>query len=477
MNVKKFSANSSREAWRLVREAMGPDAVILSNRSVNGVVEIMAIAGEDMSSLTEPMQSAPAALQVSQVSRAPGGQSVPTVPPARQTSVMPTLSPRAQVMAQGSNGDDAIVNALGGRRHEDLIQSARPAVKQAPVPPAVTPQKPSVAAPAANDIPASHMADMMSELRSLRGMLESQLAEISWGAQQKREPIKAALLREMLSAGFSASLARYVSERLPTNETSKTAMTWVRAALARNVNVIGNEQEVLERGGVYALVGPTGVGKTTTTAKLAARCVMRHGAGKLALITTDGYRIGGYEQLRIYGKILGVMVHSVKDETDLRIALAELKNKHTVLIDTVGMGQRDKMVSEQIAMLSGTDSEVKRLLCLSATSNGETLNEVVRSYRGGGLAGCIITKLDEAATIGSVLDVIIRQKLRLYYVASGQRVPEDLHVANQHYLLDRAFKLKRETGPFQFQDQELPLVVGNAVRGMNAQNAREVSHG
>lgn len=321
------------------------------------------------------------------------------------------------------------------------------------------------------------MADMMNELRSLRGMLESQLAEISWGAQQKREPIKAALLREMLSAGFSASLARYVSERLPANETSKTALTWIRAALGRNVNVTGNEQEVLERGGVYALVGPTGVGKTTTTAKLAARCVMRHGAGKLALITTDGYRIGGYEQLRIYGKILGVMVHSVKDETDLRIALAELKNKHTILIDTVGMGQRDKMVAEQIAMLSGADSEVKRLLCLSATSNGETLNEVVRSYRGGGLAGCIITKLDEAATIGSVLDVIIRQKLRLYYVASGQRVPEDLHVANQYYLLDRAFKLKRETGPFQFQDKELPLVVGNAVRGMNAQTAREVSLG
>lgn len=473
MNVKKFSANTSREAWRLVREAMGPDAVILSNRSVNGVVEIMAIAGEDMSSLTEPMQSAPAAPQTSQVAQVPP---VPPAPPARKTSVTPTLSTMAPAMAQGSNGVDAIVNARGGRMHEDLIQSARPAVKPAPVTPAVTPQKTS-AAPAAIDVPASHMADMMNELRSLRGMLESQLAEISWGAQQKREPIKAALLREMLSAGFSASLARYVSERLPANETSKTALTWIRAALGRNVNVTGNEQEVLERGGVYALVGPTGVGKTTTTAKLAARCVMRHGAGKLALITTDGYRIGGYEQLRIYGKILGVMVHSVKDETDLRIALAELKNKHTILIDTVGMGQRDKMVAEQIAMLSGADSEVKRLLCLSATSNGETLNEVVRSYRGGGLAGCIITKLDEAATIGSVLDVIIRQKLRLYYVASGQRVPEDLHVANQYYLLDRAFKLKRETGPFQFQDKELPLVVGNAVRGMNAQTAREVSLG
>jgi flagellar biosynthesis protein FlhF len=311
----------------------------------------------------------------------------------------------------------------------------------------------------------------------MRGMLESQLAEIAWGSQQRREPVRAAVLREMLSAGFSASLARYVTERLPAGERSETAMTWVRNALARNVSVIDNENELLEKGGVYALVGPTGVGKTTTTAKLAARCVMRHGPGKLALITTDGYRIGGYEQLRIYGKILGVMVHSVKDETDLRIALDELKNKHMVLIDTVGMGQRDKMVADQIAMLSAASTPVKRLLCLSATSNGETLNEVARSYQGDGLAGAILTKLDEAATIGSVLDVVIRQKLNVYYVANGQRVPEDLHIANQHYLVDRAFKLKRETAPFQFQDDELPLVIGSTSRAMNDKSLREVSLG
>ena len=222
------------------------------------------------------------------------------------------------------------------------------------------------------------------------------------------------------------------------------------------------------------MVGPTGVGKTTTTAKLAARCVMRHGPSKLALITTDGYRIGGYEQLRIYGKILGVMVHSVKDDADLRIALDELKNKHTVLIDTVGMSQRDKMVSEQVAMLSSTGTKVKRLLCMAATSTGETLNEVVRSYQGDGLAGCIMTKLDEAATIGSTLDVVIRQKLNLYYVANGQRVPEDLHVANQQYLVDRAFKLKRESAPFQYQDDELPLVVANTARNANENNLRGV---
>jgi flagellar biosynthesis protein FlhF len=247
--------------------------------------------------------------------------------------------------------------------------------------------------------------------------------------------------------------------------------------LARNLAIMDNESEILEKGGVYALVGPTGVGKTTKTAKLAARCVMRHGPGKLALITTDGYRIGGYEQLRIYGKILGVMVHSVKDEADLRIALDELKSKHTVLIDTVGMSQRDKMVAEQVAMLSGAGTEVKRLLCLAATSTGETLNEVVRSYQGEGLAGCIMTKLDEAATIGSTLDVIIRQKLNLYYVANGQRVPEDLHIANQQYLIDRAFKLKRETAPFQYNDDELPLVMANTARIANDRNLGEVRLG
>jgi len=425
MNVRKFSASNSREACRLVREALGPDAVILSNRTINGMVEILALASEDMSSLSEPVVENPVVSQVA----------------------LAALAAKRQAESeQAANLADAL----------HTVRSAMPDNNQ----------------PVTKEI-----SKVMSEIRAMRSMLEAQLAEIAWGSQQKREPVKAMLMREMLSAGFSASLSRYLTERVPSGETQEGAMNWMKAILARNLSVLDNESEILERGGVFAMVGPTGVGKTTTTAKLAARCVMRHGAGKLALITTDGYRIGGYEQLRIYGKILGVMVHSVKDETDLRIALDELGNKHTVLIDTVGMGQRDKMVAEQVAMLQGAGTQVKRILCMSATSNGETLNEVVRSYKGDGLAGCIITKLDEAATIGSVLDVIIRQKLNLYYIANGQRVPEDLHVANRHYLVDRAFKLKRETAPFQYQDQELPLVVGSTVRAMHDKSLSGVSLG
>jgi flagellar biosynthesis protein FlhF len=427
----------------LVREALGPDAVILSNRTINGTVEILALAPEDLSSLAEPVIEKPAKAPLSESTLAVFG-----------------------VKRQPEAAPEAAAPAFGAGRPIDSDQASNLAGALAA----------SRSTPQAKDRSSSDISEVMSEIRAMRGMLESQLAEIAWSGQQKREPHKANVMREMLSAGFSASLARYVTQKLPAGEKADNGLAWVKSVLARNLNVVGNEHEILEKGGVYALVGPTGVGKTTTTAKLAARCVMRHGAGKLALITTDGYRIGGYEQLRIYGKILGVMVHSVKDETDLRIALDELKNKHTVLIDTVGMGQRDKMVAEQIAMLSGTDAKVKRLLCMSATSTGETLNEVVRSYKGGGLAGCIITKLDEAATVGNVLDVLIRQKLSLYYVANGQRVPEDLHVPNQHYLIDRAFKLKRETAPFQYQDDELPLIIG-AAAAMSNKGLREVTLG
>ncbi len=424
MNVKKFSASNSRDALRKVRDALGPDAVILSNRSIDGGVEIMALANEDIAALVGPSVEREAAPQ----------------------PLLTALLPKRRV---DSNQAASLAGAL---------ETAR-------------------AASSAKDAATSELTEVMSEIRSMRGMLEAQLAEISWGSSQTRQPHRAVVLREVLAAGFSASLARPLAENSPAATTPEAGMGWVKSVLVRNLLAINNENEILEKGGVFALVGPTGVGKTTTTAKLAARCVMRHGTGKLALITTDGYRIGGHEQLRIYGKILGVMVHSVKDEADLRIALDELKNKHTILIDTVGMNQRDHMVAEQVAMLSGAGTEVKRLLCLNATSTGETLSEVVRAYQGSGLAGCIITKLDEAATIGNVLDVVIRQKLSLYYTANGQRVPEDLHVINREYLIDRAFKLKREAAPFQFQDDELPLVIANTVRAMKDKSLREVNLG
>jgi flagellar biosynthesis protein FlhF len=218
---------------------------------------------------------------------------------------------------------------------------------------------------------------------------------------------------------------------------------------------------MIEKGGVYALVGPTGVGKTTTTAKIAARCVIRHGAGKVALLTTDSYRIGGHEQLRIYGQLLGIPVRNIKDTEDLQLTLSELRNKHMVLIDTVGMSQRDQMVAQQIAMLSNCGADVKRMLVLSAASNGKTLDEVISAYQKNGIYGCIITKVDEAASLGVALDVVIRRKLPLHYVANGQKVPEDIHAANARYLLHRIFKSAPGDSAFTLQDAEFALIMAS----------------
>lgn len=490
MNVKKFTAPTSREALRKVRESLGPDAVILSNRQIDGGVEILALANDDAASLAMPAPHSPMADPApsldlntavpSHHSRADARMeprlesNFPTATPVRQEpspAFQPTLpaQPVRRVVASNSSFASATKAAAAS------VPAPAPAPAKAGIDADQVAAMVAAAVDSAKQTAAAEMSGMMSEIRAMRGMMETQLAEISWGATQAREPQKAAVLREMLAAGFSASLARYLLDKMPAGRDAADSLRWIKTVLTRNLSAMANEDALIDQGGVFALVGPTGVGKTTSTAKLAARCVMRHGPDKLALITTDAYRIGAHEQLRIYGKILGVMVHSVKDEADLRIALKELKNKHTVLIDTVGVSQRDQMVTEQVSMLQGAGSDVKRLLCLNATATQETLNEVVRAYQGSGLAGCIMTKLDEAAAIGNVLDVVIRQKLNLFYVSNGQRVPEDLHLADPAYLIDRAFKLKRDVVNTQFLDAELPLLMSNAAG--NGNGMREVHLG
>ncbi|SHM50174.1 flagellar biosynthesis protein FlhF [Duganella sacchari] len=468
MNVKKFTAPTSREALRKVRESLGPDAVILSNRQSDGVVEILALANDDAASLAMPAPHSPMA------EPAPSLDLSTAVPSARIEprfeEELPHMSPAmaakpASLPPQPQRRVVASHSSLATKVAAAAPAPSAPAAPQPKAAPAIDASQiaamVSAAVASAKESAAVEMSGMMSEIRAMRGMMETQLAELSWGATQAREPHKTAVLRSMLAAGFSASLARYLIEKLPAGRDAADSLRWIKTVLTRNLQTMANEDALIDQGGVFALVGPTGVGKTTSTAKLAARCVMRHGPDKLALITTDAYRIGAHEQLRIYGKILGVMVHSVKDEADLRIALKELKNKHTVLIDTVGVSQRDQMVTEQVSMLQGAGANVKRLLCLNATATQETLSEVVRAYQGSGLAGCIMTKLDEAAAIGNVLDVVIRQKLNLFYVSNGQRVPEDLHLADPAYLIDRAFKLKRDVVYTQYLDAELPLLMSN----------------
>jgi flagellar biosynthesis protein FlhF len=243
---------------------------------------------------------------------------------------------------------------------------------------------------------------------------------------------------------------------LPLGLDFERGIKWLKAAITHNLKVDDTESDVIERGGVVALVGPTGVGKTTTVAKLAAHAVLRFGASNVALLSTDSYRIGAHEQLRIYGRILNVPVYAIKEESELDMTLADLQRSHLVLVDTVGMSQRDRNLPDQIKFLCGDNRQVKRQLILPATAQGVTLDDIVRAHQGVGLDGCILTKVDESVSLAPAIDCLIRHGLKLHYVTNGQRVPEDIRTANAAYLVDRAFK-GQSSGAMQLNQEEMVL--------------------
>lgn len=476
MNIRRYFGKNSREALSMVRKELGDKAVILSNRAVHGGNEIMAFTEDEMNAIvqdTSPAAMVPEAAQVHEFNygHIENGDEPTTLLSLLNKSNRDAIhAPKANTadFANQTTNDFTSMTHLSADTDNDIDMqpalSSRGSTKQKTVNSKVTEAVPAQKKRASEQAATSQqMAFMLSEMRNMRNAIESRLTTISWANIQQREPIRSEILSLLLGAGFSPALSRYLTEKMPENLDLRKATAWAKYILGRNLNTIENETEVLDQGGVFALIGPTGVGKTTTTAKLAARYVMKHGTQNLGLITTDAYRVGGHEQLRIYGKILGVMVHAVKDGDDLKIALNELKNKHTILIDTIGVSQRDRMVTEQIAMLSSTKTPIKKLLCLNATSTGETLTDVIHAYKGKGLDGCILTKLDEAATIGNALDVIIREKLKLFYTANGQRVPEDINLASKLDLINLAMSTQSAANkPYEFLMEELPFIMGNA---------------
>src|SRR5471030_1276998 len=569
MNIRKFIGATSRDAFRLVREALGPDAVVLSNRTTeDGSVEIVAVADGDLAKIS-PKAAAehremklkasignPSLAQSLSQSHSNSNSNAGSNPYASgdvfssvfgaNPEPLDDLEPEAQ--ADDSSRTMAESNPWLIEHARRVAQTAHSAVESAPQrtlsasaaiakglgsPVTVTPQESAQAhgwtreaaqlaarraeqktaqllaatqpqAQTASSIqegafaglPASAAAavteairtrveqvmndTVMHELSSMRGMMEEHFAGLLWGDRQRRSPNHAELTKRLFAAGFSAQLVRLVIDNMPEIEQAEASMQWVQQVLENNLPVMDSEESMMNRGGVFALMGPTGVGKTTTTAKLAARCVMRFGASKVALLTTDSYRIGAHEQLRIFGKILGVSVHAVKDADDLQLALSELRNKHIVLIDTIGMSQRDRTVSDHIAMLCCAGHPVQRLLLLNATSHGDTLNEVVQAYQSTPdqppLAGCILTKLDEATNLGGVIDTVIRYKLPVHYVSTGQKVPENLYVATKRFLIKSAFCIPRDGSPFVPQDDDVPPLL-SALSARASTELHEVHFG
>jgi flagellar biosynthesis protein FlhF len=367
MKIKRYFAPDIRQAIRMVRDEQGPDAVIISNRSIDGGVEIVAAVDYE-----------------------------------------------------------ALLSDLG-------INRGKAAAGSVPAPAAVV----------AGEAPDPAIGDMRRELKSLRGLLENQLTDLAWGEMGRRHPQRTLLLRRLRELGLSAGMCRRIAHDVAEDADFDRAWRDALAVLAHNLPVTNDD--ILVHGGVVALVGPTGVGKTTTVAKLAARCILRHGARSVALVTTDGERIGAQEQLRVYGKILGAPVHFARDADALRGVLAEVRSHRLVLIDTAGMGQRDIRLSAQLNLLRTTPTPVRSCLVLSAAAQFAALEETVRAFSPAAPQSCIVTKVDETTSLGGVLSVAARHRLPFGYVSDGQRVPEDLRPARSHTLVSRAVSIQGQT--------------------------------
>ncbi|MEQ1806462.1 MAG: flagellar biosynthesis protein FlhF [Burkholderiaceae bacterium] len=536
MNVKRFTARTAREALAGVRQAFGEDAVVLSTKPCLEGIEVVAMAPESLAQFervaagSPTVRQAPAAPAFSAPMTA-AARAEPSVAqdigqlgmstmsfqsyvrermlkrreaalreeasealakrvlsqaPARSDAAAPqSVAPPvhvAQVAAHGNEpqfgapialpqamvSDPTWFEPLAERAPQPV--AARPA---APLPNVGLPAAPRSAAPSAEQAAAQrNQQAMMAELRQVKGLIEDRFGALAFMDKLQRHPAHARLTQRLLDCGFSAALIRKLAEHMAPSVTDEAQ--WAAGVLQRNLLTGEAEPAIEDEGGVYALVGATGVGKTTSTAKLAAAFAAKYGAAHLGLVTLDAYRVGAHEQLRAYGRILGVPVHTAHDKASLEDLLQMLAGKKMVLIDTAGMAQRDVRTPELLDMLD--HASIKKLLVLNAAAQGETLEDVIVSYRAPLARGVILSKMDEAVKLAPALDIVIRHKLPVLGVANGQRVPEDWHRLSSHVLVHLAMRATAWSA-YRFESEDLPLIFSapqqHAVaRGAGASSAR-----
>jgi flagellar biosynthesis protein FlhF len=488
MKIKRYAAVSMRAALALVRAEQGPDAVILSSRRGEDGIEVIAAVDYDEALFAEAnRQRAPA---VSPQAPAPAASPEPIVaqPRAQPAATQNQPPTRAQPAATQNPAPSRaaqtpptaprpptpspkLIPAHFRRMTVSSLPTIVPALFAAAAPatppaatrsaaPARAPATASATAPAATTAPVGArmpaqaarpnlgLGAMQRELQDMRQLLETGLAGMTWNDKRAREPLKTRVLEELtamdIAPDVAMALAAFTPQRTSLDDRSLISL----ALLVKHLPVVSDLGSGVS-GGITAVVGPTGAGKTTTIAKLAARWCIQHGSQDLALVSTDGYRIGARDQLTTYARVLGAPMYSANSGMELARVLERLKSKKLILIDTAGMGPRDIRLSEQLAALQLGAARARILLALPAQGEGHALDEIVQAFARVAPEACVLTKVDEAASLGALISTTIRHKLKMAYVCDGQRVPEDLHAAHQKrvWLVRAALNLKAAAPP------------------------------
>lgn len=423
MKIKRFFASDMRQAIRQVRESLGADAVILSNKAVDGGVELVAAIDYDESAIVE-------------AARAGVREPVAKRPEAKVTPLQTKPSPEppaGQVSREVAEADtERSLRKSPAREREPRVEWS-----QDPI-----------------------LVEMRQEMHALRRMMENELSELTWRDMGQRRPQTQELLRRLMGLGLSPDICQNLVAQVQDIDEPDKAWRKILYCMASTLPVAGDD--IMQQGGVIAVVGPTGVGKTTTVAKLAARFCLQRGNRHVALITTDTFRIGAREQLNTYGRILDVPVRSAGNAEELDAALNAFCDKRLILIDTAGMSQRDVRLSERLSLLKSGNQRVRSLLALPATTQLEALEQAIAAFSVAKPDGVVLTKTDEAASLGGALSALIHSGLPLAFTTDGQRVPEDLHLARANSLISRAVTLGRNAADEQ-DDDYIAMALGGGM--------------
>jgi flagellar biosynthesis protein FlhF len=474
MKIRRFVAKDMRTALAQIKDELGVDAVIMSNKKIPEGVELMAAV--DYSQAVPPAQSLDQPIEESKVQVNPSRareMSNDVVSLGQQAPVQTNIAPSNVYETEAAHAPADSLSALLNR------QVQQPASQQEQTPSNIaevsieqqlkdftdrlshssTPEQsdndqitaniskamssPSPLAEGANvdaQVSSQDFVKMQQEMASIRSLLEHQVSGLMWQDMAQKDPQRAVLVNRLLALGLNEQIADQIAGYVPEQSHDKQAWDQATQLIAQQINTTQND--IINRGGVVALVGPTGVGKTTTIAKLAAGFSQVHGKDQVALISTDTFRIAGFEQLATYGKIIGCQVSLAKDSQALDVLLQQYSKKKLILIDTAGMGQRDMRLAEQLtALVSNARVRIRNYLVIAANTQQGVMQENVERFKKVPLSGCIYTKLDESISIGEIITTSIQNGLPIGYLTDGQRVPEDIKVANAEKLVTLADKM------------------------------------
>lgn len=440
MKIKRFVAKDMRTALQEVKDFLGPDAIILSNKKVAEGVEIVAAIDQEAQASAKAPAAPAKPVQPRFVATVADDETDMAEPAAAPADSLKALLARQMIKQQVSQGAAVKPAAAQPARAAAFErQTSGTASAQAINPLQLTELSKQQEQQA--KLVQQQMDAMRNEMLSMRQLLQHQVSGLMWQDLARREPVRALVIENLQQLGLSEQVADQLACFMP--EDLNTADAWQAALELLSGQLSTTNDDILRRGGVVALVGPTGVGKTTTVAKLAAEFAKRHGAEQVALITTDSYRIGAFEQLATFGRIIGCPVKQAKDSDELSLLINQLQQRKLILIDTAGMSQRDVRLAEKLATLvHNSRVKIKSYLVLSATAQSRVMQESVAHFKRIPLSGCIFTKLDECLSLGEVINVAIANALPVSYLTNGQRVPEDIAVADAHTLVQQAEKLR-----------------------------------